>query len=81
MKTSLKALCIMTIGSFAPCFAQIVSDIGYESPAAALAALREDPDATISTQEGWTIVSVQGENELALWSFTPESQLLPVAHP
>ena len=45
MKTSLKALCIMTIGSFAPCFAQIVSDIGYESPAAALAALREDFDS------------------------------------
>ncbi|MEQ8357240.1 MAG: hypothetical protein RH942_17025 [Kiloniellaceae bacterium] len=52
------------------------SPIGYASVAEALEALRSDPTATESTQQGWILfVRAQG---LEFWSFTPESH---PAHP
>jgi hypothetical protein len=47
------------------------SDIGYESPAAALAALRAKPSVSIQEQSDWIIASDQDEN--TLWSITAAS--------
>jgi hypothetical protein len=54
------------------------SDIGYPSPAAALAALKKNPDAQFSVKDGWTIVSTKENGNLVMWSFTPEGH---PAHP
>jgi len=54
------------------------SPIGYPSVGEALEALRANPEAKISTQGGWTVVEVKNDEEMTLWSFTPESS---PAHP
>jgi hypothetical protein len=54
------------------------SDIGYPSPAAALAALKKNPDAQFSVMDGWTIVSTKENGNLVMWSFTPDGH---PAHP
>ncbi|MDJ0968921.1 MAG: hypothetical protein QNJ06_03390 [Kiloniellales bacterium] len=46
--------------------------------AEAFEALRADPNAQISTHQGWTIVSQETEGQSVLWSFTPASH---PAHP
>jgi hypothetical protein len=52
-----------------PASAEEPSAIGYPSVAAALEALRADPMAVESSQDGWTLFSRAGD--LELWSFTP----------
>lgn len=52
------------------------SAIGYSSVAEALAALRADPAATESQQDGWTLFA--RKKGLELWSFTPDDH---PAHP
>ncbi len=54
------------------------SSIGYATVAAALEALRKDPQAHFSTQDGWTVVSATENGNPVIWSFTPESH---PAHP
>ncbi|MCA3002589.1 MAG: hypothetical protein IOD05_04830 [Rhodobacter sp.] len=44
--------------------------VGFNSVAAALAALRAKPGASVSVQGGWTII--QDSQTQSLWSFTPE---------
>lgn len=50
--------------------------VGFNSVAAALAALRAKPSASVSVQGGWTII--QDSQTQSLWSFTPEGH---PAHP
>ena len=50
-----------------------VNSIGYESPQAALDALKATPGVEIRENQGWTIVNDQANR--TLWSFTP------VGHP
>ena len=52
--------------------------IGYSSYEAALTELKRNPNANVSVQGGWTIIEVNLNNEMALWSFTPEGHF---AHP
>lgn len=52
--------------------------IGYPSYQAALTDLKSNPKANVSVQGGWTIIEVNSNNEMALWSFTPEGHF---AHP
>ena len=54
------------------------SSIGYPTVAAALEALRKDPQAHFSTQDGWTVVSATENGNPVVWSFTPEGH---PAHP
>lgn len=44
------------------------SDIGYPSPAAALAALRAKPGAVVREQADWVVV--EERDAMTLWSFT-----------
>ena len=52
--------------------------IGYRTVADAHVALRKDPNAKFSTQEGWVIVDVRSGPNSGLWSFTPNTH---PAHP
>jgi len=52
------------------------TSIGYESPQAALEALKAKPDVEIRHKQGWTIVNDQATR--TLWSFTPDGH---PAHP
>ena len=54
------------------------STIGYESYDEALSSLKSNPSAKVSVQQGWTIIEVNTETEMALWSFTSEGHF---AHP
>jgi hypothetical protein len=55
------------------------SGIGFESPQAALDALRRKPGTQIRQEAGWTIVQDQESDKvLALWTFTPDDH---PAHP
>lgn len=54
------------------------SGIGYSSYEAALADLKTNPNASISMQGGWIMVSMNENSEMSLWSFTPEEHS---AHP
>jgi hypothetical protein len=48
---------------------ELASSIGYESVAAALAALKARSDVKMAVYNGWTLASDAAEK--ALWSFTP----------
>jgi hypothetical protein len=52
------------------------SQIGYESPQAALEALQAKPEVVVRTSQGWTIIN--DPSERTLWTFTPENH---PAHP
>ncbi|MGE0029912.1 MAG: molecular chaperone DnaJ [Steroidobacteraceae bacterium] len=52
------------------------SQIGYESPQAALEALTAKPGVEVRTNQGWTIINDQSGR--TLWTFTPETH---PAHP
>jgi len=55
------------------------SAIGFETPAAALDALRNKPSTEVREERGWTIIQDrESEKVLALWSFTPQDH---PAHP
>lgn len=59
--------------------------LGYEKASAnnptvqgLLEALKQNPNAIVQVQEGWTIVELQTETEMSLWSFAPSTH---PAHP
>ncbi len=47
--------------------------IGYSTPARALAALRARPDVAFSEQRGWTVAEDLADR--AIWSFAPPEGL------
>jgi hypothetical protein len=50
------------------------SSIGYASVDAARAALKNDPNAEVREQDGWTIIQTrEGEKSMSIWSFSPPS--------
>jgi hypothetical protein len=50
------------------------ADIGYPTPADALAALRAKPNTIVRVEQGWVIVEDRADPEgFALWSFPPET--------
>ena len=49
------------------------SPIGYETVQEAYEALREDPAATQSFAQGWTIFNLKVDGKYIIWSFTPEN--------
>ena len=54
------------------------STIGYPSYEAALSDLKANPNARISQQDGWIVIEMNSNSEMALWSFTTEGHF---AHP
>jgi hypothetical protein len=70
MRAVLSAIAI-AVALVATAAADGTSSIGYESVDAALKALRQDPAAHISVENGWTIVSTTENGNMVLWSFTP----------
>ena len=54
------------------------STIGYQSYDEALNDLKSNPKAKVTVQQGWTIIEVNKDNEMALWSFTSKGHF---AHP
>jgi hypothetical protein len=53
--------------------ATAAEDIGYPTVAAALEALRSDPAAKFSTQQGWTVVASSEHGRAVQWFFTPQN--------
>ncbi len=69
-----KILCLLlAAASTVPAFARENSAIKYRTVAAAMADLKAKKDATISVQNGWTVIEDQAG--AAIWSF------VPVGHP
>jgi hypothetical protein len=75
LKTACLALCIATLSHFAPALAETTPDavamnrgIPYESPAAALAALRAKNGVVFAKQSDWLVAR---DTDGANWSFTP----------
>ena len=55
------------------------SSIGYPSVDAALTALKNDPNAVVREQGGWTIIQTkESDKSMSIWSFSPPSH---PAHP
>lgn len=76
MKASTILLAILLAASPASFGDEPDSDIGYATYEEALADLKDNPDADVSVQEGWTKISLAAER--TIWWFTPESH---AAHP
>jgi hypothetical protein len=54
------------------CLPADASSIGYPTVAAALEALRKDPNAHFETRGGWTVVTTTEDGNSVFWSFSPE---------
>ena len=54
-----------------PAAASEVEPSEYKSVEEALKSLKERPDAKVIEREGWTAITLAGDGEQVLWSFTP----------
>jgi len=72
MRNTLASFTIVAVLS-ASALAEDGSSIGYPTVAAALEAVKSDPNAHVETKGGWTIVATAENGNQVLWSFAPES--------